>query len=289
MGSIPGEIVREVEALTGLVIKDFSAANGGCINAGGMITTTRDRYFVKWNDRSRYPGMFNAEARGLAILANPDTLPVPEVIHAGTAGGHQFLLLEYIEGSVRAKDYWQRFGSGLALQHERSSPDFGLDHDNYIGSLPQRNRMSSSWIQFFVEERLGFQVQIGRDAGEIDQPLKRKFEALYKKLPSLLPEETPALLHGDLWAGNLMTGADGGPCLIDPAVYYGCREVDLAMTQLFGGFDQAFFHAYEEVYPLAPGYRQRFDLYNLYPLLVHLNLFGGGYRSQVGAIVDRFV
>lgn len=289
MGSIPGEIFHEVETQTGLVIKDFSPASGGCINKGGRITTSDDSYFLKWNDRYRYPGMFEAEARGLSALREANALAVPRVIHAGTTERYQFLLLEHIEPSGKSKNYWQHFGSGLALLHRQSSPRFGLDHDNYIGSLPQRNKLSKSWIEFFIGERLGFQVQIGRDAGKIDQPLEKKFEALYRKLPSLLPEELPALVHGDLWGGNLMTSAVGEPCLIDPAVYYGNREVDLAMTQLFGGFDQTFLRAYDEVYPLAPGYQQRLDLYNLYPLLVHVNLFGGGYRSQVAAIVNRFV
>lgn len=287
--SIPDEIVREVEAQTGLVIISFSAAGGGCINTGGMIATSDNQYFLKWNDRRRYPGMFEAEARGLSLLGSPNVLEVPKVIHARETERYQFLMLEYIEASGRAKHYWQHFGSGLALLHKQSSPYFGLDHDNYIGSLPQRNKPSSSWVEFFAEERLGFQVHIGRDAGKIDQRLEKKFEALYKTLPSLLPDEAPALVHGDLWGGNLMTSAYGEPCLIDPAVYYGNREVDLAMTQLFGGFDQTFFKAYDEVYPLIPGYEQRIDLYNLYPLLVHLNLFGGGYGSQVASIVNRFV
>jgi len=233
--------------------------------------------------------MFIAEAKGLSILRSAKALAVPEVIHTGLAGPFQFLLLQFIEEAARGGDYWRDFGSGLAALHKNSAREFGLDHDNFIGSLPQKNKQGSSWAQFFIEQRLKVQLKISRDQGRIDNALSKKLDATFIRIPEWLPEEPPSLLHGDLWSGNLMTTSRGGPCLIDPAVYYGNREADLAMTQLFGGFDPSYFESYNEMYPLASGYRERLDLYNLYPLLVHVNLFGGGYKSQVEKVVNRFI
>ena len=287
--SIPKAIVVEIEARTNSVIHNFSFASGGCINQGGKVTTSRDTYFLKWNDAKKFPGMFAAEARGLALLADANTRLVPRVIDTGPAERFQFLLLEYISPGRKAADYWEKFGLRLALLHKRSSDHFGLDHNNYIGSLPQLNRERTSWTEFFIHERLLPQLHMARDAGRMDHTLIKKFDALFNRLPSLLSEEQPSLLHGDLWSGNLMTASAGGPCLIDPAVYYGNREVDLAMTQLFGGFDPSYLESYDEVFPLTAGYAERLDLHNLYPLLVHLNLFGAGYRGQIDSIVRRFV
>ena len=233
--------------------------------------------------------MFGAEARGLSLLDRSHSLKVPSVVHHADAGDFQFLLMEYIEGRRRIDTYWERFGLGLAALHKNSSIVFGLDHDNYIGSLPQRNNPSASWIEFFTQERLNSQLQKAIEGGRFDYSVVNKFERLFSKLPALLPEEPPSLLHGDLWRGNIMTTSEGKPCIIDPAVYFGHREVDLAMTQLFGGFDSLFLESYNRTFPLTPGYEERVDIFNLYPLLVHVNLFGGGYRSQVVSILDRFV
>ncbi|MEX2234975.1 MAG: fructosamine kinase family protein [Cyclobacteriaceae bacterium] len=289
VASIPSAIVQEVEAHTNSTIKGFSFASGGCINQGGRLTTSRGAYFIKWNELKKFPDMFAAEARGLALLRESNSLMVPEVIYAGNSGSFQFLLLEYVDGGRRGRNYWKNLGLGLADLHKNIFNEFGLDFDNYIGSLPQVNERSSSWVEFLIERRLRIQLKKARDAGRIDSGLIKKFDVLFSKLPLLLPEEHPSLLHGDLWGGNVMTTSKGEPCLIDPAVYFGHREVDLAMTQLFGGFDSTFLENYEEVYPLLPGWQERFDLYNLYPLLVHVNLFGGGYKSQVVSILNRFV
>jgi fructosamine-3-kinase len=163
-----------------------------------------------------------------------------------------------------------------------------LDHDNYIGSLRQFNKYQSTWTEFFIEQRLNIQLKLAFDNGLAKSDWTKQFESLYKKLSSLLPEETPSLLHGDLWSGNLITDEHGGPCLIDPAVYYGNREADLAMTKLFGGFADEFYSVYEANSRIAPGYNDRLDLYNLYPLLVHVNLFGSSYIPSVDAILRRF-
>jgi fructosamine-3-kinase len=286
---VPREIAQSVEAETRSRILTFTFTGGGCINSGGKLTTSGETYFLKWNDAGKFPGMFQAEASGLSLLRNSNSMTVPFPLHNGNAGPFQFLLLEFIREGRKTGDYWAKFGSCLADLHRRSAHTFGLDHNNYIGSLSQRNDQSTSWIDFFVNCRLKAQVELARAHNKIDDGLHKKFERFFDRLPSLLTLEPPSLLHGDLWGGNLLVDADGNPCLIDPAVYYGHREVDLAMTQLFGGFDPEFLECYHAEFPLAPGYRERFEIYNLYPLLVHLNLFGEGYRSSVVSIIDRFV
>lgn len=287
--SIPTAIVNAIEAHTASRLRDFTPVSGGCINNGGQVTIGNSTYFLKWNDLKKYPGMFEAEAKGLSLLALPNALKVPQVIFVGSAGHYQFLLLQHIDGGVRRGDYWEHFGTRLAAMHKTSSVRFGLDHDNYIGSLRQHNDESSTWVDFFITQRLMRQVEVAMNAGRLDIATRRRFDGLFARLPSLLPEEAPSLLHGDLWSGNLMTTSDGNPCVIDPAVYFGHREVDLAMTQLFGGFDNRFFDSYNDTFPLLAGYKERLDLYNLYPLLVHVNLFGGGYASQVSSTLKKFL
>ncbi|HEU5145457.1 MAG TPA: fructosamine kinase family protein [Chryseosolibacter sp.] len=289
LSSVPPEIAMEIEARTGSAITAFSSASGGCINHAGTCKTQAGSFFLKWNDQQKFPRMFEAEARGLSLLKRSTTLHVPDVIQVGTTVSHQFVLLENIEEGRRASDYWKRFGVGLALLHRTSGNDYGLDHDNYIGSLRQFNKATPSWVDFFIEQRLRKQLRLAIDDRKVDDRVGNKFETLFKKLPNLLADEPPSLLHGDLWGGNIMTNAKGQPSLIDPAVYFGNREVDLAMTRLFGGFDETFIDHYKDTFPLLPGYEERFDLYNLYPLLVHVNLFGGGYARQVEATLDQFL
>jgi len=286
---IPDTVVTAIECQLSAKVSDYFPASGGCINNGGKVVVGRKDFFVKWNDRSRYPGMFQAEAKGLHILGASETLRIPEVIHVGEEGSFQYLLLEYIDDGRRSPDFWESFGRGLAKMHKHSAPRFGLDHNNFIGSLPQDNCESGSWIEFFIERRLRSQLAIALQNNGLNKSAASDFDKLFAKLNSLLPDERPSLLHGDLWGGNLMIADNGEACLIDPAVYYGHREVDLAMTQLFGGFDSVFFESYNEEFPLLPGYRERLDLYNLYPLLVHVNLFGGGYAAQVMSVLRRFL
>lgn len=286
---VPPEILNAVETAIGESIESFSFLSGGCINKGGRLTTSGGSFFLKWNDEKKFPGMFFAEARGLALLRKAKGLAVPMVVQTGSAGGLQFLLLEYIESGTRSGSFWKNFGAGLATLHKSSAPYFGLDHDNYIGTLPQFNTTQSTWVNFFKEHRLNAQLKIAIDHNKLETDILKKFNLLFTELSSLLPDEPPALLHGDLWSGNVMVNSSGDPCLIDPAAYYGHREADLAMTQLFGGFDSSFLKSYTEVFPLADDFHNRFDLYNLYPLLVHLNLFGGGYKSQIVSVLKRFV
>ena len=262
---------------------------GGCINDAVKIQSTTGIFFVKYNLEATYPAMFAREAAGLQLLREAGEIRIPEVLHFDTAEKYSYLLLEYISTGNQARNFWNIFGHALAAVHKHTQALFGLDHDNYIGSLPQSNRQHSDWTDFFILERLEPLVSKARDKGEISPQLVKQLESLYIKLPRLIPSEKPSLLHGDLWNGNYRVDDKGNPCLIDPAVYYGHREMDLGMTRLFGGFSPQFYDSYDNAFPLEQGWESRVDLFNLYPLLVHVNLFGGGYASQVKQIVSKFV
>lgn len=271
------------------LLTDFTVVGGGCINHCGKLVTSAGTFFLKWNDALKFPGMLVAEAKGLTLLRNPGVIHVPEVLGVGEVGDHQFMVMEYVHQHARSKNYWDNFGRHLATLHQVRETAFGLDHQNYMGSLQQFNDPVGSWVDFFIQQRLSVQVELAIANHRLPAEVLIKIEILYQKLPALLPAEQPSLLHGDLWSGNLIADEMGEPCLIDPAVYFGHREADLAMTQLFGGFDDRYMNSYHEVFPLTPGLSERIDLYNLYPLLVHVNLFGGGYVSQVNSILNRYI
>lgn len=279
--------------LTGIIEKPVeyisaSAMGGGSINETCSISTSAGNYFLKYNFADRFPRMFGCEAQGLELLRSSGTLAIPGIVGHAVAGKYAFLLMELIKPGSKIPHFWDDFAEGLAALHRITGNKFGLDHDNYMGSLEQRNSYHSDWYSFFIEERLEPQMKLGRDSGEIPQEMLRRFEGLYAALPGIVPAETPALIHGDLWSGNFITNNAGKACLIDPAVYFGHRESDIAMTKLFGGFPDEFYAAYNRCYPLAGGWEDRIDILNLYPLLIHVNLFGGGYLGQVKRIVQRF-
>jgi fructosamine-3-kinase len=290
MNNIPSEVEQACRGILGDTAKlhDFSTIGGGCINNGGKLKTSSGDFFLKWNDARKYPSMFDTEAKGLRLLKQHSSIYIPEVIGWFEEAAYQGIILEFVGSKTKSGSYWSDLGSQLAMLHKNSNRYFGLDHSNYIGSLRQFNTSSSSWITFFIEQRLDVQVKFAINSGHFDGAILKLFEGLYKQLPSIFPEEKPAPLHGDLWSGNVITTGTGNPCLIDPAVYFGHREAELSFTQLFGGFADEFYNAYEEIFPLAPGFDQRIDIYNLYPLLVHVNLFGGGYIHQVKSILKQF-
>ena len=263
--------------------------SGGCINIAVKLETTAGNFFVKFSERPEASAMFAAEARGLALLASTGTLRIPEVIAQGQKAGRGYLLLEYLPPGFRAKNYWATLGQGLAALHGHHQAKFGLDFDNYIGDLVQNNTPSPNGTAFFIERRLQAQAGLAFYNGLIDKALLNRMEQLYPKLADLLPNEPASLLHGDLWSGNVLVDLAGQAGLIDPAVYYGFRETEIAFTQLFGGFDDTFYAAYQEVLPLEQGFADRAGIYNLYPLLVHVNLFGTAYLSGVERVLDRFV
>jgi len=251
---------------------------GGDINDAYDVALADGRHvFVKTNHRAP-PTMFAAEARGLAWLAEPDILRIPKVL----AVGDELLVLELIRPGRPSAHFDEILGHGLARLHRSGAAGFGLDHDNFIGRLPQVNTPCDDWAEFYGSRRLEPQLRAAVDAKVIGGALHRRLDQVIGKLEQLVgPPEPPARLHGDLWAGNKHVDERGQPCLIDPAAYGGHREVDLAMMQLFGGFGERVFAAYHEVYPLAPDWRARTPLYQLYPLLVHVNLFGSGYVGQL--------
>jgi protein-ribulosamine 3-kinase len=271
-----------------VAIHGFESATGGCINEAASLQTNHGSYFVKWNSIERYPGMFEAEAKGLNLLTETNAIHIPKVVGVGQAGNWSFLLLEHLEPSFQSLNFWENFGRAVAELHQNTNAQFGLDHNNYIGSLPQDNKWHGDWVSFFVEQRLEAQVRTARNDGGMSSARVRNFERLYQRLDEIFPQEKPALLHGDLWSGNFMTGPTGEACIFDPAAYYGHREMDIAMTHLFGGYNQLFYDAYAQVSPLAGNFESRLEICNLYPLLVHLNLFGEGYLHRIENIVKKF-
>jgi protein-ribulosamine 3-kinase len=260
------------------------SVGGGCINDGALLTTASgERFFLKTNPSA--PGdMFEKEAEGLIALRVEDGPKVPEpYIFA-----ENFLLLEDLSPAPRKPGYWEEFGRKLAALHNHKNPQFGFEYDNYIGSTPQPNRFESDGWLFFNEQRLLFQADLAERQGLLNKTDSIKVQRIASRLRELVPEQPASLLHGDLWSGNALSDADGGPALIDPAVYYGWAEAELGMTALFGAFPASFYDAYNDTRPLEIGYQERFPIYNLYHLLNHLNLFGAGYLGQVRQVLDRF-
>lgn len=261
---------------------------GGDINKAFLLNTTDGNFFTKYNHASAYPQMFEKEARGLQLLQMAREIRVPKVIASGEAENHSFLVLKYIDSGSKQKDFWPAFGRRLAALHRHTAESFGLDHDNYIGSLKQYNRSHRKWVDFFREERLRVQMEMAARSGLFPAGWAQSFENLFKRLDEIFPLEPPSLIHGDLWSGNYMVDDTGQACIIDPAVYYGFREMDIGMSRLFGVFGSEFYESYHESYPMAPGWRERADICNLYPLMVHVNLFGAGYLGSVESILNKF-
>ncbi len=277
-------------ALGGEVMASRPIAGGDINQAYEITLASGRRMFAKTNERSPR-GMFAAEARGLGWLDEANVLRIPKVVAVSQADDmQQFLVLELIAPAPPARDFDERLGRGLAALHRTGAPGFGLDHDNFIGRLPQANVAAATWLDFFRTCRLEAQLRQAIDGGRATARMRRGFDRLFAELEDLLgPPEPPARLHGDLWGGNLLCDDRGAPCLIDPAVYGGHREMDLAMMRLFGGFGAGVFSAYAEAWPLADGHHERVALYQLYPLMVHVNLFGGSYVGSVEASLDRLV
>ncbi len=277
-----------LEATLGDEVARSRRLSGGDINDAFEVTlASGDAVFVKTNARSP-AGMFEAEAKGLGWLAQSDAIRTPNVIAVSEAPV-PFLVLELLKPSGRQRDFDEKLGRSLANLHAFGAPGFGLDHDNFIGRLPQSNASAPTWAAFYWSERLEPQLRLATERGLVDAATRARFDRVHARLPELVgPEEPPARLHGDLWGGNLHVDELGNPCLIDPAAYGGHREIDLAMMRLFGGFGERVFAAYEEARPLSPGAHERVTLYQLYPLLVHVNLFGGSYVGSVTRALDAY-
>ena len=259
---------------------------GGCISNTVKLSTKHNSYFLKWKQGSF--DMFEKERLGLWLIKKSNSLKVPNTHHVGQLEGKGYLLMEFLDSGNANKKYWERLGNGLAQLHKNTNAYHGLDHDNYIGSLVQHNKMNKTWSDFFINQRLIPQVKLACSKGLIDSSILKLFDTLYLQIHHLIPKEKPALLHGDLWTGNIHCGSNGEPDLLDPAVYYGHREAELSFTKLFGGFNESFYQSYDNSFPLIQGFEERIDLFNLYPLLVHLNLFGSSYLSSILGTLKKY-
>ena len=269
-------------------IRAASRVSGGDINSAWRIETASGQtLFVKWNLQP-LPSMFEVEARGLHLLAQAEAVRVPQV--AAVIDQPPALVLEWIEPGAKTNVSAETLGRELAQQHRSLGATFGLDHANYIGANPQINTPCDAWIEFFRDRRLGEQAKLAEARGHLTSDRSRRLDRVMDRLDQWIDPASvvPSLLHGDLWGGNALVDAAGQPVLIDPAVYYGDREAEIAFTELFGGFGTRFYAAYTEAWPLNRGYADRREVYNLYHLLNHLNLFGEGYGSAVDAILRRY-
>lgn len=277
---LPENVVNVLSDRHGITINNHRSVDGGSINHAYLISTNKGQLFLKYNPSAPHD-FFEKEALGLHALKSSGTsLRIPDVIAVGNpaTGTPCFLLMEYIEEGRSGNSY--TFGAELAKLHQTRGEYFGFDTDNYIGSLPQQNEKYRDWIDFFREKRIAPQLRMAFDSGRLSKNLDVNWKRLSNELENLMPACKPSLLHGDLWGGNYLFDAAGTAVLIDPAVYYGHPEVDLAFSKMFGGFSEDFYRGYESVTPLEPGFRDRVPVFNMYPLLVHVNLFGGHYASQ---------
>lgn len=289
--SLKAHIISQLTGLSSTQTR-FSGVGGGCINDAWQITSGSSAFFCKINSAAAFPGLFAKEARGLKTLASSGCIRTPAVVGVHYLDDRQILLLEWIEGGLRGKGFWTTFGEQLARLHIgqdiTANPFFGFDEDNYMGSLPQLNSSMDDWCDFFREKRLQPQIQLAESKGLMPASTRRSFDRLYDKLPGIFEPVRPSLLHGDLWSGNFLCSSAGEPVLIDPAVYYGHPSMDLAMTTLFGGFDKPFYESYNHWLPFPENHREQWEVCNLYPLLIHLNLFGSSYLSSIASALRRF-
>lgn len=260
---------------------------GGCIHNCYRITSSAGWHFLKMNNGAYAASMFECEEKGLRLLNGTIKGIAPEVLSRDSQKDFSMMLMEWIEHGKAKTSSWHHFAMNLAMLHRQTQPSFGLDHDNYIGSLPQVNSMHPDWIDFLIVNRLEPQLRKAIDDHKLPAAISGSFHKLFLKCHQFFPEEQPALLHGDLWHGNILPGPDGKIRMVDPAVYFGHREMDLAMSRLFGAFDAAFYEQYDESYPVEPDIEERFPVQQLYPLLVHVNLFGGSYSADIISILKR--
>ncbi|MCH6199781.1 fructosamine kinase family protein [Aquiflexum sp. LQ15W] len=269
-------------------LKQARLIAAGNINQGVFLETSGGQFFLKTNFEES-EDIFEKEADGLSMMRAHCPLKIPEVYNFGRDESYNFILMEWIDAEKSTSGYWQELGLGLAQMHMATQNDFGYKSSNYIASIPQQNQPNPSWPDFFIQSRLD--TLIGRAYYEslVDLDFLKKFQKIYPLLEDFFPKEKPSLLHGDLWSGNIMRGKNSIPVLIDPAVYFGHREVDLAFSRMFGPFEEEFYEAYDSFFPLEPGFKERVPVYNLYPLLVHLLLFGKSYLPGIEKTVSKLL
>ena len=288
----PDSIIALIEQTLGQAVLSVEPVGGGCIANASRVESGGGTYFLKWAAGTAGE-TFVAEGEGLVALASHDSrllVPKPISMRNADEAGPGLLLMEWIEEDVKSKTFWENLGRGLAELHRaRSGETYGFETDNFIGRLPQRNRLHADWAEFFTNERILPQAEMARLSGRWSLAWDHGLNRLLNRLPSLLPARPNAsLVHGDLWTGNVLASRGGRAAVVDPAIYRGHREVDLAMSELFGGFSSAFLEAYNSEWKVDSGYRDRRDVYNLYHLINHLNHFGSSYAGQVTSVLRRF-
>lgn len=261
---------------------------GGDINEVYKVHTTSGKYVVKLNQKDNFPNMFQAELEGLKKLSEKGNIRCPDHLRVFEKENQQALLMEYISPGKASNQSWKEFGKSLAELHLNSNQKFGLERDNYIGSLIQKNNYCVDWQEFLISQRLNPMIEMAVNSGEINYIESKKFDGFLKRIEEIYPLEKPALLHGDLWSGNFLIDNKCAPVLIDPAVYYGHREMEIGMMHLFGGFDNLLFDTYNEYHALENKWRDRVEINQLYPLMVHVNLFGRSYWEKVERILRPF-
>lgn len=282
------QIIRHISDQIQSQITAFRPVSGGDISSAYLLETQHQKLFLKVNSKSFAKSMFLAEQKGLQAIENTKTIAVPQVHLVSELDGKAFLLMDFIESRrPNAKDY-THFGRDLANLHLVSNDHFGFSSDNFIGNLPQSNAFHADWAEFYWNERIHPQLEIAKKNKALDDAKIPSKESALKIFRQVFGEVKPSLLHGDLWGGNYLISTDGTPYLIDPAVYYGHSMVDVAMSCLFRGFDAEFYDAYHEIISKQSYYQEQIKLYQLYYLLVHLNLFGRSYRSSVVDILERY-
>ncbi len=280
------EFIPYLSEILGTSHFTYKPLRGGDISSAFLLELKDSRIFLKLNSADLLP-MFRAEQQGLEAIGNTQTLSTPKVLGCGSYEKYSFLLLEYIESKQPSEQDFQKLGEQLAAMHQHKGLQYGWEQDNYIGSLAQQNTPHSDWTTFYLTERILPQLELAKSKGTVLMDAKQQAK-MQQVCADLLEEASPSLLHGDLWGGNYLIATDGTPYLIDPSVYYGHSEVDFAMTKLFGGFGGAFYKSYQNLMPADKHQRERIELYQLYYLLVHFNLFGGSYYDSVRQIVTRY-
>jgi fructosamine-3-kinase len=264
------------------------SVGGGCISFTYQFDYSDKSYFIKYLSKEKFPKMYQAESLGLKLLDKVGAFDIPQVIVESETDEFQFLVMEYIDQSPKKKGYWEELAWGMSQIHAETQEKFGLSTDNFIGTLVQKNDCTDTWTEFYFAQRLMPQLELSLLNHKLPKEIIPAFEKLFLIFDDLIPKEAPSLLHGDFWYENVLPNQFGAPTLIDPAVYFGHREMDLAMADLFGGFPVEFFEAYQHRIPLQPGFEQRRKLHQLYPLLVHVNLFGDSYAQRVINIMNQF-
>ncbi len=265
-------------------ILEIQPMAGGDINQVFLCNLKNQQVVIKLNITDQFPLIFEKENKGLELLAK-STFRIPKTICYGNFKKYSYLILEYI---THGKINWEIFGEKLAHLHKKNSSKFGLDYDNYIGSIIQKNSYENTWEEFYINQRIIYLTSIARDKGLLRKNDIKKIETLCNKINELIPETTPCLIHGDLWSGNLISDSKNEPVLIDPAVYYGHPEMDWSMLSLFGNYPTIAIERYNEINTIEKGFENRKEVHQLYPLLVHLILFGKVYYKSVMSIIEKF-